>query len=73
MTVEQLLADFAGLSDAEIARRLEQEYPDWIVWRYPPGPWWAMRQANHRRGPATVRAYTVARLIRRIDQRQERA
>lgn len=59
MTAEQPLIDLAGLSDGDIAKRLECAYPDWVVWRYPPGPWWAMRQANHRRGAAAVRACTA--------------
>lgn len=72
MTVEQLLADLTNLSDGDIARRLERVYPDWVIWRYAPGPWWGMRKAAlHGPTQATVRAYTRARLIQRIAEREQ--
>lgn len=69
---ERLLTELTGLPDREISARLAQEYPAWIVWHYPPGPWWAMRKtALHSPSQATVRAYTLARLIQRIAEREQ--
>lgn len=75
---EQLLAELTGLPDGEITARLAQEYPAWTVWRHPPDPWWAMRTPSTattrgitRTRQATVRAYTLARLIQQIAERDQ--